>query len=126
MADQNYRSFLGRVFAGPYENTATVQGGTKTLVVYKLSGPGLNGDVEIDATFWSGDPGLSSGDLLYISGKYSTYEGKNRAGEAETKKKISVNYAYKVTGETLKVADRGPQPAPKKRPSPGVVTEPDF
>lgn len=118
MADKDYRSFQGRVYAGPYDREVTTQGVVKTVYEYMLSGPGLNGDIEIKASFWNGDPGLNVKELLFISGKFSTYEGKDKNGDAKITKTINVNYAFRITGEELNVADNSNKgkPAPKKRP----------
>jgi hypothetical protein len=127
MANEDYRSFQGRVYAGPFSREVTTQSGQKTVIEYMFSGPGVNSDIEIKGSFWNGDPGIGTGDLVFISGKFSTYDGKDKNGDQKTTKTINVNYGYKIAGEELKVADRGPQAAPKKqRPAPGTEPEIDF
>lgn len=115
MANEDYRSFQGRVYAGPYDRAVDTQGTTKTVYEYYLSGPGLNGDIEIKASFWDTDPALVKGDLLFLSGKFSTYAGKDKEGNEKTTKTINVNYAFKLAGEELSTGNKNtPSRAPKR------------
>lgn len=116
MADKDYRSFIGRVYAGPFERTVTTQNGAKELTEYYTSGPGMNSDVEIKLTFWDDVPEyVETGVILFVSGSFSTYEGKDKDGNAKTTKSIAVNFCEKLGQNTL-VRSGGKPAAPKKRP----------
>lgn len=117
MADTEYRSFIGRMYAGPFERQVTTQGGAKTVREVMLSGPGVNGDVEIKASFWDDLPEyVQTGVIVFISGKFSTYEGKNKDGDSKITKTINVNFCEKL-GQNSLVRSAG-NAAPVKRQKP--------
>lgn len=117
MADKDYRSFIGRVYAGPWEREVTTQGGVKTVVEYMSSGPGVNGDVEIKLSFWDAVPDyVQHGAILFVSGKFSTYPGKDKEGNEKITKTINVNFCEKLGQNSLARTQGAARPAPKKAP----------
>lgn len=119
MADKDYRSFIGRMYAGPFTREVTAQGGAKTVTEVMLSGPGMNGDVEIKASFWDELPDyVETGVILFISGKFSTYEGKDKNGDAKTTKTINVNFCEKLGQNSLVRSASNAAPVKRKAPRP--------
>lgn len=121
MSDE-YRSALGWVYAGPYEREVTTQGGSKTVVEYMLSALGLNGDVSIKVSFWDTVPSfVENGAAILVSGKFSTYEGKDKAGDIKITKTINVNKVTQI-GKNELVRSAG-NAAPVKRKAPRPVED---
>lgn len=118
MADE-YRSALGWIYAGPYERAVTTQGGAKTVVEYMLSALGLNGDVSIKISFWDDVPSfIENGAAVLVSGKFSTYEGKDKNGDAKTTKTINVNKVTQIGKNELVRSAGNVAPVKRKAPKP--------
>ena|SRR5258706_8522567 len=118
MADtKEYRTALGFIYAGPFEREVTTQGGVKTLTEYMLSAVGLNGDVELKLSFWDSVPDfVKVQSAILVSGKYDTYNGKDREGNEKIQKTLSVNKAVPLGDNQLVRTAQSSKPAPKKRP----------
>lgn len=118
MADE-YRSAIGFVFAGPWNREVTTQGGSKTVVEYMLSAVGLNGDAQIKISFWDDVPAfVQNGAALLISGKFSTYEGKDKNGDAKITKTINVNKVVELGSNGLVRSAANAAPVKRKASKP--------
>lgn len=119
MADE-YRSFIGKVYGGPYSRKA----GDAQVTSYALSAVGLNGDVNVTLDFWGAVPEwLKVNSLVYASGKFTVWRGENKSGDEVTKKTISVNNIENLgTSQRLSTG----APAPKGRKAERTFDEPDF
>ena len=88
---------MGKVYAGPYVNQVKTANGTKTVTEYIASGPGMNGNVKMKLAFWEDRPApgfVQKDRLVYVSGKFSTYDGKDKEGNSVTHKTITVNGCF--------------------------------
>ena len=116
MADKEYRTALGFIFAGPYEKKVTTGQGVKDVSEWMLSAVGLNGDVVIKLSFWEAVPDFVQVQAgVLVSGAYDTYEGTDKEGNAKTTKSINVNKIVPL-GQNAISRSGGKQPAPKRGP----------
>ncbi len=120
MSDGDYRTAHGFVFAGPWEKTATTGQGVKKITTYVMSAAGLNGDSRISLDFWESvgpvPEYVQIGAAVLVNGTFRTYEGKDKDGNAETKKSINVSKCVHLGQNDLNSKGGGKQPAPKRGP----------